>query len=88
MHKAHLKSYVFEILFIRDYSSTFISLMAKFEVYIYMTFLAFFVSLLEHLDNDIHFAKTFSIPLVYRHFTTRGGGRFYHPSHYLPHNFH
>ena len=30
MHKTHLKIFVFEILFIGDYSSTF---MAKFEVY-------------------------------------------------------
>ena len=38
MHKAHLKSFVFEILFIGDYSLTFyprafISLTTKFEVY-------------------------------------------------------
>ena len=34
MRKTHLKSFVFEILFIGDYSSTFyLVLMAKFEVY-------------------------------------------------------
>ena len=38
MHKTHLKSFVFEILFIGDNSSTFISLMAKFEVYYFFSF--------------------------------------------------
>ena len=51
MHKTHLKSFIFEILFIRDYSSTFISLMAKFEVY------SVFASKLEHFENDIHFCQ-------------------------------
>ena len=46
VHKTHLKSFVFENLLIGDCSSTFISLMTKFEVYKF-----------EHVENDIHFCQ-------------------------------
>ena len=51
MHKTHLESFVFEILFIGDFSSTFISLMEKFEVYNVLA------SKLEPLENDIRFCQ-------------------------------
>ena len=49
MHKTHLKSFVFEILFIGDYSSTFYLFDGKFGMY------KFLASKLDHSENDIHF---------------------------------